>query len=152
MRPFKSILGWTALALLGLALAAGVTLAASQLSSQKIGLQSEPLDVGHDLAPPHTHDAIPVDQVKGATTETFESGAALTTAPESTPTPESTPSNSEPSTQTPTVSQPPAEVPATSKAPVLEPTTETAPTNTVPTTTGEDHEGRELKEKPDSDD
>jgi hypothetical protein len=46
------MLGWTTLALLGLALAAGVTLAASELSSQKIGLQSEPLDAGRDLAPP----------------------------------------------------------------------------------------------------
>lgn len=51
--PLKSLLGWTALALLGLALAAGVTLAASELSSQKIGLQSEPLDAGRDLAPPN---------------------------------------------------------------------------------------------------
>lgn len=50
--PVKSIVAWTLLALLGLALAAGVTLAASELSSQKIGLQSEPLDAGRDLAPP----------------------------------------------------------------------------------------------------
>ena len=36
----------------GLALAAAVTILASTLSSQHIGLSSEPLSAGEDLAPP----------------------------------------------------------------------------------------------------
>jgi hypothetical protein len=40
-----------ALALLGLVVAAGVSLAASRLSSQHIGLSSEPLTAGERLAP-----------------------------------------------------------------------------------------------------
>jgi hypothetical protein len=42
---------WVALALLGLVVAAGVSLAASRLSSQHIGLSSEPLTAGEQLAP-----------------------------------------------------------------------------------------------------
>ena len=37
--------------MLGLALAAGITLAASQLSSQQIGLSGEPLSAGTELVP-----------------------------------------------------------------------------------------------------
>lgn len=43
---------WTALALVGLALAAGASLAASRLTSQRVALSSEPLSAGRDLAPP----------------------------------------------------------------------------------------------------
>lgn len=43
---------WMLLALLGLVLAAGVTAAASELSSQRVGLASEPLSAGDQLAPP----------------------------------------------------------------------------------------------------
>ena len=42
---------WVLLALLGLVLAAGVTAAASRLSTQQIGLSSEPLSAGRALAP-----------------------------------------------------------------------------------------------------
>jgi hypothetical protein len=45
------LLGWFALALLGLVVAAAVSLAASRLSSQHIGLSSEPLGAGKGLAP-----------------------------------------------------------------------------------------------------
>jgi len=45
-------LRWTLLALLGLAVAAGVSVAASHLVSQRIGLASEPLSAGKELAPP----------------------------------------------------------------------------------------------------
>ena len=47
-------LRWTLLALLGLAVAAGVSVAASHLVSQRIGLASEPLSAGKELAPPQT--------------------------------------------------------------------------------------------------
>ncbi len=47
---------WILLALLGLAVAAGVSVAASQLVSQRIGLAAEPVSAGKDLAPPK-HDS-----------------------------------------------------------------------------------------------
>jgi hypothetical protein len=55
-RPWRRSRGWTlaswlALALLGLVLAAGISLAASRLSSQHIGLSAEPLTAGEGLAP-----------------------------------------------------------------------------------------------------
>ena len=43
---------WILLALLGLAVAAGVSVAASQLVSQRIGLAAEPVSAGKELAPP----------------------------------------------------------------------------------------------------
>src|SRR5262245_48253520 len=49
--PFRRILLWTALALAGLLVAVGVTTAATQLTSQQVGLQSEPLDASDTLAP-----------------------------------------------------------------------------------------------------
>ncbi len=42
---------WTALAVAGVLLVAGVTYAASQLSTQTIGLSSEPPSAGSELAP-----------------------------------------------------------------------------------------------------
>ena len=45
-------LRWTLLALLGLAVAAAISVAASNLVSQRIGLASEPLSAGRALAPP----------------------------------------------------------------------------------------------------
>jgi uncharacterized membrane protein YgcG len=47
----KGIAGWTALALAGLVLAAGLGLAARELSSQDVGLSAEPITVGDELAP-----------------------------------------------------------------------------------------------------
>lgn len=51
MSSAGSILRWTALALAGLAIAAGVAFAASHLVSQRIGLASQPLNAGRELAP-----------------------------------------------------------------------------------------------------
>lgn len=45
---------WIALALIGLVLAAGVSIAASKLTRQHIGISSEPLSAGRDLAPATT--------------------------------------------------------------------------------------------------
>jgi hypothetical protein len=47
----RTVVAWVVAAVLGLALAAGVTLAASQLSSQRIGLSGEPLSAGDELVP-----------------------------------------------------------------------------------------------------
>ena len=51
---FRAGFGWFALAVLGLVIAAGVSLAASRLSSQHIGLSSEPLSAGQQLSPVET--------------------------------------------------------------------------------------------------
>jgi len=48
----RALLAWIAVGLVGLALAAGVTYAATQLSSQRIGLSAEPPSAGEELAPP----------------------------------------------------------------------------------------------------
>ena len=50
----RRLLLWTALALGGLLVAVGVTTAATSLTSQRVGLQSEPLDAGESLAPAAT--------------------------------------------------------------------------------------------------
>jgi hypothetical protein len=47
----RTVIAWIVAAVLGLALAAGITLAASQLSSQHIGLSGEPLSAGDELVP-----------------------------------------------------------------------------------------------------
>jgi hypothetical protein len=44
---------WTGLALLGIVIAAAVSVAASRLASQQIGLASEPISAGDALAPAH---------------------------------------------------------------------------------------------------
>lgn len=51
----RTLLAWIAVGLLGLALAAGVTYAATQLSSQRIGLSAEPPSAGEELASPRIH-------------------------------------------------------------------------------------------------
>lgn len=43
---------WIGLALLGLLIAAGVSIAASRLAGQQIGLSSQPMTAGDALAPP----------------------------------------------------------------------------------------------------
>ena len=50
----RQLIVWFAIGLLGLALAAGVTYAATQLSSQRIGLSAEPPSAGDELVPPPT--------------------------------------------------------------------------------------------------
>jgi hypothetical protein len=53
-RHIPAAVTWIALAIVGLVLAAGISLAASRLSSQHIGLSSEPLDAGQQLVPKAT--------------------------------------------------------------------------------------------------
>jgi hypothetical protein len=47
----RSFLTWTLVALAGLAFAIGVGIAASNLASERIGLSSEPVTAGGELAP-----------------------------------------------------------------------------------------------------
>lgn len=47
----RTTLRWIALALAGLVIAAGASVAASRLAGQRIGLASEPITAGEELAP-----------------------------------------------------------------------------------------------------
>jgi hypothetical protein len=67
----RSAILWTLAAVAGILVAAGVTLAASSLSSQRIGLSAEPLTAGDNLAPTSdraTPAATSTPQRKRATT------------------------------------------------------------------------------------
>jgi hypothetical protein len=46
------MLRWIGLALLGILIAAAISIAASRLASQQIGLASQPISAGNALAPP----------------------------------------------------------------------------------------------------
>lgn len=80
---FASILRWTALALLGLAIAAGVAFAASKLVSQRIGLASQPLNAGKELAPPESTPR-PGDGGRATTSTATQEPPTTTVAPPST--------------------------------------------------------------------
>ena len=54
MRGWRRTAVWLGAALAGLVLAAGLTTAAAQLSNQRVGLSSEPLTAGDELAPTPT--------------------------------------------------------------------------------------------------
>jgi uncharacterized membrane protein YgcG len=77
----RGIAGWVTVALLGLALAAGVGVAAREISSQDVGLSAEPITVGEELAPATT------ERRRTTTTETRErtDTAERTTTREATP-------------------------------------------------------------------
>jgi hypothetical protein len=55
----RRILLWTALAIAGLLVAVGVTTAATTLTSQRVGLEAEPLDAGDSLAPAASRTPVP---------------------------------------------------------------------------------------------
>lgn len=74
----RATLLWTVLAVGGVLLVAGVTMAASTLSTQTIGLSKEPLSAGDQLSPSTTPTATP--QARRTRTE-----------PRRTPTPTATP-------------------------------------------------------------
>jgi hypothetical protein len=74
---------WTVLAVCGVLLVAGVTVAASRLSTQTIGLSSEPLSAGDRLAPKATRtSAAPNQKPKRAAQK-----PKPTATPTATPTP-----------------------------------------------------------------
>jgi hypothetical protein len=54
----RTVVAWIVAAVLGLVLAVAITLAAGQLSNQRIGLSGEPLSAGDQLVPRvRTHTA-----------------------------------------------------------------------------------------------
>lgn len=50
----RVIIGWVLLGVAGVALAVGITMTATSLTSQRIGLASEPLTAGEELVPTAT--------------------------------------------------------------------------------------------------
>jgi hypothetical protein len=52
----RSLLRWTVAALAGLVFAVGIGIAASTLASERIGLSSEPVNAGGELAPAAVKD------------------------------------------------------------------------------------------------
>lgn len=72
-------LRWGMLALLGLAIAVAVAIAASKLTSQKIGLASEPIRAGEALAPASA------DRHRDRTHGRHHAGRQRRPAPETTP-------------------------------------------------------------------
>jgi hypothetical protein len=99
---------WILLALLGLAVAAGVSVAASQLVSQRIGLAAEPVSAGKDLAPPK-HDS-----GQGGGDASRHTSTSRTTAPVTTTTTTTTVPSSAPTTTTPVPAPPSSISPSTS--------------------------------------
>jgi hypothetical protein len=88
---------WLGLALLGILIAAGISIAASHLASQQIGLASEPISAGDALAPA-------AREKEGAPSPQSPSGSR--------PTPRPRPSNQStlPAAPPTTESSPPAQV------------------------------------------
>src|SRR6478609_3065463 len=85
------LLLWTLGALAGVVLAAGVTYAASSLSTQRIGISSEPVSAGQELAPKATASRTPTPTPKPKTK----------TKKKRTPTPTATPQPTATATRTP---------------------------------------------------
>jgi hypothetical protein len=77
---------WTLAALAGIVLVAGLTLAASRLSSQRIGLSAEPLQAGQALAPADVASS-PAPRARRATATP---APRRTARPKRTPTPAAT--------------------------------------------------------------
>jgi hypothetical protein len=92
----KRLLGIAGLAVLGLLVAVGISMAAGTLSSQSIGISDEPLSAGENLAAPARTTAKP-------------------TRPRTTTTPRRRPSRTPP--PPPPVAQPPAPPPPAAAAP-----------------------------------
>jgi hypothetical protein len=84
-RPRARIAGWILLALAGLAVAVALSVAASNLSTQPIGLTNEPLRAGERLAPPPatrtTTASKPAKRRKPTRTQRTRSPAPTATTP-----------------------------------------------------------------------
>jgi hypothetical protein len=128
MSPLRRTVLVALLAVFGIALAAVITWATSQLVRQRIGLASQPLSAGRHLLPPGARSTAPTLTSQGAATTTTpnpRSGQSSSTQSSTTPAPSSTtsaPSNTTPST-----------TPAPSST-----TTRSAPAQPSPTGSGEE--------------
>jgi len=80
-RPRRRTAAWAGAALAGLVLAGGLTTAAAQLSNQRVGLSSEPLTAGEQLAPPARTAAPPTRTATPRPARTATPTPARTAAP-----------------------------------------------------------------------
>jgi hypothetical protein len=76
------MLRWLGLALLGILVAAGISIAASRLASQQIGLASEPISAGDALAP-----AAPAEEAPDRKSHQQAGGGRTAPAPRTAPPP-----------------------------------------------------------------
>ncbi len=117
-------LRWVALALLGLAIAAGIAFAASRVVSQPIGLSGQSFENGRELAPPtrsgsRDGGSHPANTAQNGSTDRSGSSATTTVPPTSS-----------------TVAPPTT---STYLGPASTPTTTTPPATTNPGSPGDDH-------------
>ncbi len=95
---------WVLAALLGIVLTAGITWASSQLTSQRIGLSSEPISAGVRLAPSvntTTQSVITTQRVETRPSHTTTTTTLTVTTPAPAPAPlETVPQTSTPTTRT----------------------------------------------------
>jgi hypothetical protein len=83
--PGRRLAGWILLALAGLAVAVALSVTASNLSTQPIGLSGEPLRAGEKLAPPSvTRTVIVTTPAKKRVKRRKPSGTQTTTTPTTT--------------------------------------------------------------------
>jgi hypothetical protein len=105
MSPLRRTVLVAVLAVFGIALAAVITWATSQLVSQRIGLASQPLSAGRHLLPPGARSSAPTLTSQGATTTTAPNphgGQSSPTQSSTTPAPSSTTTRSAPAQPSPT--------------------------------------------------
>jgi hypothetical protein len=83
----RTAVAWGLFAVLGVALAAGVSLATAEISGQHIGLSSEPMSAGQELVPAHQRAANSKHRKRRAHKKHAKrSAAAAPAAPAPTPT------------------------------------------------------------------
>ena len=97
MRP---IVVWIVVGLLGLVLAAGVSYAATLLSSQRIGLAAEPPSAGEDLAPAAARTTTATARPARTTTARTVPRTSTAPAPVQTAPPTAAPTQSSPAPAT----------------------------------------------------
>lgn len=79
--PGRRLAGWILLALAGLAVAVALSVTASNLSTQPIGLSGEPLRAGEKLAPPSVTRTVTSEAAKRRKNRTQTTTTPTTTVP-----------------------------------------------------------------------
>lgn len=89
MARIRVTIGWVLLGLAGVALAVGITMAATSVTSQRVGLESEPLSAGRELVPATARTATPeapaARTTPSRTTRTGATSPPAATSPAATP-------------------------------------------------------------------
>ena len=111
MTSFGSI-RWVLLALAGLVVAAAVSVAASQLVSQRIGLAAAPVSAGKELAPQHDSRN---GRQGGGDAQAHRRTTTTTLSTTATTSPTTAPSTTTPTTTTPATTPPPTSPPTGSQ-------------------------------------